>query len=586
MNPLKERMSRSQIVAALAMTVLTGIGIYCFFALQYPYHLHFQEQYQLFECTWPYFASVAGIPGGLADWLGRFVTQFFYYAPLGAVLLALLLCGVQLLCWAACRRKTLPVYALSFLPVAFLLAFYCDEGALAGAAFALALSLAGVAVCQRIPADRPRQIVELVLLPLLYMACGGLAVVFVLICIIREVSCCRGKAWMFAAVSFVLCLLTPIAASRLFPYPLGRLLSGVHYYRYFNLVPVMLWLSALCAVAVALLSCLKVSRPKIGWLTGSALFAVMAALGVFLTSRAADPVKEEWMCYDFMVRMQMWNRIMLKADKKNPDNPKTVSCLNLALSKTGRMADSQFQYFQNGPEGLLPDFTGDYTNPVSTAEIYWHLGMVNTAQRFAFEAQEAIPDFQKSVRCYKRLAETNMVNGDREVARKYLKALSNTLFYRKWACETAALLDSGQIFEKRPELARVRDFRLQKHDFLFSNMEMDSMLGLLKVEHPENTMALDYMMSWCLLRKDLDRFVQLISMVDAPAMPKSYQEALLLRWVLTHSDFSGLPDYLAPAYAQRMNRFLADIKANKPEAQMFKLYGDTYWFYYYFRYRN
>ena len=26
--------------------------------------------------------------------------------------------------------------------------------------------------------------------------------------------------------------------------------------------------------------------------------------------------------------------------------------------------------------------------------------------------------------------------------------------------------------------------------------------------------------------------------------------------------------------------------ANEAEAQMFKLYGDTYWFYYYFRYRN
>ena len=292
------------------------------------------------------------------------------------------------------------------------------------------------------------------------------------------------------------------------------------------------------------------------------------------------------MRYDFMVRMQMWNRTMMAADRRNPDNPKTVSCLNLALAMTGRMPDSQFEYYQNGPDGLLPPFSGDCTNPVSTGEIYWHLGMVNTAQRFAFEAQEAIPDFQKSARFYRRLAETNLVNGDTEVAKKYLKPLENTLFYRKWAKETEALLANGRLFEARPELARARDLRLKEHDFLFSDTEMDDMLGLLKVENPANGMALDYLMAWCLLRKDLDRFVECIGLVDTPTMPKSYQEALLLRWVLTHSDFEGLPPYLSPVYARRISQFIADANAGKSEVAMQQSYGDTYWFYYYYRYRS
>ena len=568
------------------MTVLSGVAFYCFFALAYPYHLHFQEQYQLFEFTGAYFASVAGVPGGLADWLGRFITQFFYYAPAGAALMAVLLCGVQLLTWAACKHRTLTVYALSFLPSALLLAFYCDDNALAGAAVAVALSAGMVPLCQALSRDRFRHILELGLVPLLYMACGPLAVVFVLAVAFREgEQCSLAKAWPVLVALVLLAALCPVGAARLFPYPLNRLVAGVHYYRYHNILPGMLWLSALGSVVAVLVSCFKGKRLA-GWLPGIGVFAVVAALGVFLSFRSADPVKEEWMRYDFMVRMQMWNRLMQQADRKNPGNPKTVSCLNLALAKTGRMADSQFEYFQNGPEGLLPAFAGDYTNPVSTGEIYWHLGMVNTAQRFAFEAQEAIPDFQKSARMYQRLAQTNIVNGDADVARKYLKALSHTLFYRRWALETTALLDEGVIFEKRPELARVRDFRLKEHDFLFSETEMDSMLGLLKVENPENTMALDYLMAWCLLRKDLDRFVECIGMVENPVMPKAYQEALLLRWVQTHSDFSGLPPYLAPAYAQRIGQFIADMQANKPEADMRRTYGDTYWFYYYFRYRS
>lgn len=581
-------MSRLHKIAAFVMTILSGIAFYCFFAFKYPYHLHFQEQYQLFESTWSYFAGVAAVPGGLADWAGRFITQFCYYAPLGAVLMAVLLCAVQLLTWAACKRRTLALYALSFIPAALLLAFYCDENALAGAAVALCLSLGVAALCQLVLGDRVRHILQVILVPLLYMACGGLAVVFVLISAFREAERCGFRRALPVIMGMVaLAALLPAVASRIFPYPPGRLYYGVHYYRYHNILPGLLWSAALVSVAVAALSCTRqrVLPTRWGIVPGLVLFAGIAALGTLLTGKAADAGKEEWMRYDFMVRMQMWNRIMMRADAHNPDSPKTVSCLNLAMGMTGRLADSQFEYFQNGPDGLVPLFSGDYTNPVSTGEVYWHLGMVNTAQRFAFEAQEAIPDFQKSARFYKRLAETNIVNGDWDVARKYLKALHHATFYRAWADETAALLDKGTIFEKRPELARARDLRLKEHDFLFSETEMDSMLGLLKVENAANGMALDYLMAWCLLRKDLDRFVECISMVTAPVMPKAYQEALLLRWVLTHSDFQGLPAYIAPAHAQRISRFIADVKAGKSEDEMLHTYGDTYWFYYYYRSR-
>ena len=577
---------RKTIIRA-AMTVLTGIAIYCFFALKYPYHLHFQEQYQLFESTRDYFISVAAVPGGLADWIGRFFTQFCYYAPAGAFVLALLLCSVQLLTWAACRNKTIPVYALSFTPVIPLLAFYCDENALFGGAVALAISLVCAALCTFVHKDTVRRLLQAVLIPIVYMACGPLAVVFVLVTVINELFRSGLKALPYAVVALALAALCPVAASRIFPYPLERLYLGVHYYRYHNILPGMLWIAGLCAVlAVTCGGLWKEKQSKWHFLTGTAVFVLLASIGTGLTLKAADWSKEEWMRYDFMVRMEMWNRIMMSADQKNPDNPMTVSCLNLALSKSGRMSDHQFEYFQNGPDGLLPGFVRNSTSPVSTGEIYWHLGMVNTAQRFAFEAQEAIPDFQKSARLYKRLVQTNIVNGDWDIARKYLKSLKNALFYRSWAKKTEALLDSGEIIEKRPDLARARELRLKEHDFLFSDTEMDSMLGLLRVENPSNDMALDYLMSWCLLRKDLDRFVECISMVTAPSMPKSYQEALLLRWVLTHNDFEGLPSYISRANAQRISQFISDSRAGKSEEQMKRDYGDTYWFYYYYRYRS
>ena len=570
------------------MTLLTGIVLYGFFALKYPYHLHFQEQYQLFESTWDYFSTVSAVPGGFADWLGRFLTQFCYYAPAGAAILAVLLCAVQLLTWSVCRRRTLVLYALSFLPAAILAAFYCDESALMGGAVALALALGAAALCIRIPGNRLRSLVEALLIPVLYLFCGPIAIVFVLIALIDAFVREGRRAWPAALIFLALTVLCPLVASHLVAYPLMRLATGVHYYRLHNLLPGLLWISALSTVLVAALSCLPFKEGTAGktLLPGLGLFLGFAALGTVLVVRAADWEKEEWMRYDFMVRMGMWNRIMMQADRKNPDNPTTVSCLNLALAKSGRMGDHQFDYFQNGPDGLLPEFIRTFTGPVSTGEIYWHLGMVNTAQRFAFEAQEAIPDFQKSARCYQRLVETNLINGDLDVARKYLSTLENALFYRRWARETRTLLDTGKIFEKRPELARAKELRLKEHDFLFSDTEMDSMLGLLYVENPDNGMALQYLLSWCLLKKDLDRFVEVIQLLKAPQMPKSYQEALLLRWVLTHSGFEGLPSYLSPAFVQRISQFIGDARADASEETMRRKYGDTYWFYYYYRYRT
>ncbi len=577
-------MTRPQQFLSATLTVLTGVAAYCFFAFRYPYHLHFQEQYQLFESTWAYFAGVASVPGGLADWSGRFLTQFCYHAPVGAAILAVLLCAVQLLTWALCRRRTFVSYVLSFLPVIALVAFYCDESALFGGAVAIILALACAGLCTLVKSDRARWILEAVLVPLTYMACGGLASLFVLVCVIREFARCGIKAWLVTLVLIALAVLCPIVAARVFPYPMDRLCYGVHYYRFHNIVPGMLWISAICS-GLAIGICAFRGRGLAGrWqgAVGIGLFALLAVLGIGGVLKTADMAREETMRYDFMARMEMWNRIMMRADEKNPQDPASLSCLNLALAKTERMADHQFKYWQSGSEGLIPAFVNDFTSPVSTGEIFWHLGMVNTAQRYAFEAQEAIPDFQKSARCYQRLAQTNIVNGDWDVARKYLKALHNAVFYRRWADETLAALDNGTVFEQ-PELARARDLRLKAHEFLFSDTEMDSMLGLLKVENPSNTLALDYLLSWCLLRKDLDRFVECIGMIDTPALAKSYQEALLLRWVMTHNDFEGLPSYLFRTHAQRIGLFIQDYRAGKSEDYMHKQYGDTYWFYYYYR---
>ena len=111
-----------------------------------------------------------------------------------------------------------------------------------------------------------------------------------------------------------------------------------------------------------------------------------------------------------------------------------------------------------------------------TGEVYWQIGLVNTAQRFAFETMEAIPNYAKSCRAVKRLAETNLVNGEYAVARKYIPLLDRDinkfmnymiyvdglhLGYRPRSCQEAVVFAYAQR-KQRPPQGYVNDMILRQ----------------------------------------------------------------------------------------------------------------------------
>jgi hypothetical protein len=169
-----------------------------------------------------------------------------------------------------------------------------------------------------------------------------------------------------------------------------------------------------------------------------------------------------------------------------------------------------FEYNQNGIAGLLPDVKEDATSPIPTAEAFYQLGMINVAQRTVFEAQEAILDFQKSARCYKRLAQTNLINGQYEVARKYLSALQKTLFYRDWAGETLLLLGNEEAIARHPEYGRLRK-SAYRDDFYFSDHVTPEMLESLYAGNTENRLAYQYLLAYYMLTGDREGFNKFMS---------------------------------------------------------------------------
>ena len=437
------------------------MAVVLFFGMAYPHHLHYQEQFQLFLFDSNYVWDIVKQPGGVADLLGRFCTQFFLYAWVGAIIIGILLSVVQLLTLQLIGSSKL--YGLSFLPSFFLWLFLLDEHALMGGIWAVLLTLLAVWGLSKLPKGWGRYIAVIVVLPILY--------------------------WM-----------------------VGSYWSGSHYYRYPRVFPTLLYVAWLLALAIPLFAyvCRKWLKDSKGLVIPLCSFALVAVVMGAVVWKNANFKAEKVMQYDFMASHQQWNRIIETANKEKPNNQIGVTVQNLALAMRGVLLDQMQNYNQNGIAGLLPDVQSDATSPMPTAEAFYQLGMINVAQRTVFEAQEAILDFQKSGRCYKRLAQTNLIIGSYEVARKYLMALQKTLFYREWANETLPLLGDEEAIAKHPEYGRLRKWAY-KDNFFFSDHVTPEMLESLYSGCTDNSMAYQYLMAYYMLTGDRERYNNFIS---------------------------------------------------------------------------
>lgn len=440
-------------------TLLFGVAVLFFFGLAYPHHLHYQEQYQLFLFDSTYVWDIVKLPGGVADLLGRFCTQFFLFAWVGALMIAVLLMLVQLLVLRLTKYGWL--YGLSFVPSFLLWLFLLDENALMGGVWAVLLTLLAINVCLLMPKGWGRRIAILIIIPILY--------------------------WMA-----------------------GPALSGSHYHRYPTVTPSLLYVAWLSAIILPLLvrvchKWVSASRPLISHLLPLLLLIVM---GTFVWKNANFKA-EKVMQYDFMARHQQWNRILETINAEKPNNQIGVTVQNLALGMRGLLVDHLFEYRQNGIAGLLPDVQRDATSPLPTAEAFYQLGMINMAQRTVFEAQESILDFQKSGRCYKRLAQTNLINGNYEVARKYLLALKKTLFYSEWADETLQLLGNEEAIAQHPEYGRLRQLSYTE-DIYFGDHVTPEMLESLFFLNTDNHLAYQYLVAYYMLTGDRDSYEKLL----------------------------------------------------------------------------
>jgi len=573
------------------VSLVFGGLIFLFFSFLYPFHLNYQEQFQLFLWRGDYFFQFLHKPGGFSDYLGSFFTQFNFYSWVGALLLAMLLTSLQVLVWFISRQSgaKLLFFPLTFIPSLLYWGLLCDENYLLGGLISLIIATSFMGIYSLLKSCRRRIPFALISLPVLYWMTGGAFFFFAVFIIFRELFEKEVKKWnllfFLLAIILISVVLPFVARHFVVQYTLLKMVTGVNYYRFPVTIPISIGITGILIVTIPFILRIlsRTIRIKRNNLLLFAELVVILTGGVLYIRNVADLEKEEAMAYDFYTRMRKWDQVISLANRKSPGNPLSVTCLNLALAQKGLLGEKMFTYYQHSVEGLLPDFVRDFTVPMVAGEVYYHLGFVNTAQRFAFEAMEALPDYQKSVRSVMRLAETNIINGNYEVASKYLHLLQKTFYYRKWATNALNTMKSEEAISRHPEWGWLRKCRVEK-DFLFSEKEKDMMLGILFNQNNENQMAYEYLLAGCLLSKDLEHFLQyfrLSKAINYTTIPLSYQEALIYLWEETNKDTGRqMPIPISDRVRERFREYVRILKTTpNPAALLREHFSDTYWYY-------
>lgn len=476
------------------VTLAVFVGVWLFWWLLYPHALAYQEQYQLFLWTGDYLTERLSTPGGLADWLGEFVVQFYYWPWLGALLLGLLFAAVQRA--TLFLTKAIGLLGSLVLPLA-LLWLMGDPSVLLSLAWAVLLSIVAGRCLRRMPWWG-----DILVTPILYWLVGPAVWLYV---VGRVVSAGWHRLWLP-----VLMLGAQLSAYAFFlpQWPLPCVMLGQNYYR----IPLHL--------------------PSLS---------------------GYDKEMYELIWQDWKVRERAWDDIVGRAQKYQVRTAFSSVCVNLALAEKRQLADRMFDFYQSGEDALVMPRVRDLTSMLPTAEVFWHLGMVNAAQRYMFDTQESILNGRRSGRCTKRIAECQIVNGHYKAARKQIDLLKKSLFYRAWAEEAGLLLGSEVAVNSHPEYGQKRRLRYREN-YLFSYAEIDKMLGLLFMNNHDNRMALDYFMGQMLLKGEVQGFVQYMQWVQQYGgyrqMPLGYQDAMLC--IQRQGNVPGSP------YANYAKRMMAE----------------------------
>lgn len=558
----------------------------------------------LFLDTGLFFSEHVAVPGGLSQWVGCFLTQFFAYPWVGSIILIALWIAIYYLLSDIIRKSSCHCsVALPLLTVGSLLLSVIQVGY-----WMYYLKIPGYCFTETI------EILSAVL-----MMWGGIHImrhssVLFIICIA-----------VVGTIGYAICgfwaLIAILSTSLLRPVKLSHVIAAVlcigvipfaayHYYTSFRIedawticFPVFSYftytswtksvpflLIALILVIIPLLRFIRFSYGKT--VSYSSLFVV--CLLVPLLSCNDSNFKSELRMYRFAISHQ-WNGVINEMSHISGEPTRQMVMLSeQALIHKGRFGN-EFRAYENG--GVRPD-TDDSLNVRMIHTIapllYMNYGQTNFATRWCIENGV---EFGFTVNDYKILAICAFAQEEYKVAAKYLEILRHTTLHRSWAEHYLTLLHHPDRIGDFPVVRTVREMvSVQTNMLSGDNDQVEAYLvSVMNSVNPgDSPLMRELVLAFSVKAMDPNLFwpcfVLYADLHQGEPMPIHYQEAAYAFATMQRNDRINLMPFDQERVVQRYASFISAVESLK--SSQFTLdqagrtlksqFGDTYWWYLYF----
>ena len=578
------------------MAGLVFAGCFIFFYFFYNYHLYFIEQLQIFLLTFGHFMTYFSRPAFLSSFLGDFLTQFYYLAGGGPLVITLTL----ILLWFI-TRKLINKFTgrdngslLPLIPSIFGWIALCDPEFPLAAIIAMIISGLSALLLISLSGARIRRITGILLLPVLYAAIGTHFYLFAILTIGYEFSSGRNKSTIITGIMFLMFSVSlPVIMKGFYNITLIQSFTWIdeitRHQRFVNFLP---FLSILFTVIFAWISYDKILS-FVG-ATISALLKFTAISIIFSTGIClnADFTSEKILNLDYKANHERWQDVNGLSQKYMMRNNLSSYYTNMSLGKLNLLSEKLMEFYQPAATGLFIPVNANenYLTITFSNEIYWQLGDVNASQHSALLGMIFSPR-SRNVRLVKRLVEINIVNGEYALAEKYIKILEKTLFYHGWAAARRIFLYNEPECKRSAWISSKRAIMPAK-DLLKAANEYKRTLEMLIEANPGNKMAVDYLLCYDLLTKDIEAFKRDFRKNSKAeiltALPQVYQEALLIGIA---SGKESPEEYKKYIFESENVKKIADYTRIYDESRgdgniLKDDFAKTYWFYYHFAKMN
>lgn len=577
-----------QISAYFVFFALSTIYFYWFAS----YIFFYQEKSTLFLVSFLHLAEHLNQPGGFLVWLAGLQTALYFYPLAGALIVSIEICLVIFLIskiGKVLRRKT--TCLVPFLTGAILFYLQTNYQYLAFNNLGIVLQILIFYLVIRF-LEGTKMWIPVLLFPGWYLLTGSFSFIFLVLLSVQLIVAGGKKNWIKVAVLFFLTILFFYISSEFLFYqttgsllffPYSKLNTGGQNLLFFAVVLLISLSPMIFRIQLSSIDNFKISKFQP---VQTLPFLVIAIFAFFSVSRI-DKKNSHYFRVEKLFYEQKFEQLIAFNSKYPSVNILTNFLNNIALAETGKLNDVLFQFPQSSDGSTLFlkwELAGEVLK--RGGYFYYSLGMINEAQRWAYEYMVMRGNTPEGI---KMLIRTELINGNYKVAQKYISILKQSVFYRDDAVNFEKLLNDEAVGNDS-ELGVKKQMKTKRDFFVFTE-NPPANLDLIIASDSTNKIAIEYKFAWLLLQKDFENVTKLLPLLKSAEfnrIPKNIEEAVVAYSLLNlkkYPEFEGFE--INPQTVIRFNdfyRIFQQYSGNKQQVQAaLHDYSDTYWFHVVFR---